>query len=154
MRPYSILFKKPTGTTIDTQDVWGIVCKDFPFKLYGDVKELPSQNWFDEHGNEEYIPNHLYINSYDITAEFAFKGTRESANAPIRGFLNYLSGNDGLNQGAELSVYDTYTKIGRQKVRYISVSDELIIARDDSNGDVFTFKVKFRVNDPITDITL
>jgi len=154
MRPYSILFKKPTGTIIDTQDEWGIVCKEFPFKLYGEIKELPSQNWFDEHGAEEYIPSHLYINAYDLSVEFAYKGTRESANSAIRGFLDYLTGTDGLNQGAELSVYDTYTKIGRQKVRLVSVEDELLIVRDASHGDVFTFKVKFRVNDPITDITL
>ena len=153
MKPYSILFKKAAGAVVDTQNQWKIVCKDFPFKLFGSAKDLPSQNWFDEHGAEEYIPKTLFMDAYDIKVEFAYKGVRDSANTAIRGFLNYLTGNDGLNQGAELMVYDTYTKIGRQKVRFVSVDNDLIV-RNDSEGDVFTFTVEFRVNDPMTDITL
>jgi hypothetical protein len=85
--------------------------------------------------------------------EFAYKGTAFSANTAIRGFLNYLTGNDGLGHGAELSVYDTYTRIGRQRVRFLSVENDLIV-RNTAEGDVFVFTVHFRVNDPMTDILL
>ena len=154
MKPYSILFKKEAGgSTIDTQTKWGIVCKDFPFQLYGDTKELPSRSWYDENGDDEYVPKKLYIGAYEIDVEFAYKGNMYSANAAIRSFLDYLTGNDGLNQGALLSVYDTYTKIGRQHIRYVSVENTMTV-RNESEGDVFTFTVKFKVNDPITNITL
>ena len=155
MRPYSILFKKMAGgaAVIDTQDTWGIVCKEFPFELYGKAKELPSQNWYDEHGVEEYTPPSLFMDAYDLKVEFAYKGAKFSANVAIRSFLDYLTGNDGLNQGAMLQVYDTYTHIGRQKVRYLSVDNDMIV-RNDGDGDVFTFTVNFRVNDPMTDIVL
>ena len=155
MRPYSILFKKmsPSAATIDTQDAWGIVCRDFPFKIYGEAKPLPSVNWHDSHGDDEYIPSTLFIDAYELKVDFAYKGTRDSANAAIRSFLNYITGNDGLNQGAELMVYDTYTRIGRQKVRYVSVAEEMTV-RNDFDGDLFTFSVTFRINDPLTDIAL
>ena len=50
-------------------------------------------------------------------------------------------------------VYDTYTKIGRQKVRYVSVDDD-IFWRQEEGGDIVVFVVTFKVNDPVTDITL
>jgi hypothetical protein len=136
---------------IDSQDQWGIVCKGFPFKIFGKAKDLPSQKWPDEHGVEEYVPKTLFLDSYDMEVEFAYKGSMFSANLAIISFLNYLTGLDGTNFGAELLVYDTYTQIGRRKVRFLSTSNDLIV-RNEWDGDLFTFTVTFRVNDPVTDI--
>lgn len=152
-KPYAILFKKmkDDAPVVDTLDNWGIVCKDFPFKLYGEAKKLPSYDWKDEDGDDEYIPSELKIASYEIDVEFAYKGEMDSANAKIRGFLDYLTGRGGT--GAELMVYDTYTKIGKQSVRFVSVKDD-VFYRQDESGDVVVFVVTFKVNDPVTDITL
>ena len=152
-RPYAIYFKKmkSDALVVDTLDNWGIVCKEFPFKLYGEAKELPSHDWKDEDGDDEYIPSKLPIASYEVEVEFAYKGVMDSANANIKGFLDYLTGRDG--SGAELMVYDTYTKIGRQNVRFVSVGDD-VFYRQEEGGDVVVFSVTFKVNDPVTDITL
>lgn len=152
-RPYAIYFKKmkSDALVVDTLDNWGIVCKEFPFKLFGEAKELPSHNWKDEDGDDEYIPSKLPIASYEVEVEFAYKGVMDSANASIKGFLDYLTGRDG--SGVELMVYDTYTKIGRQHVRFVSVSDD-VFYRQEEGGDVVVFSVAFKVNDPVTDITL
>lgn len=152
-RPYAIYFKKmkSDALVVDTLDNWGIVCKEFPFKLYGEAKELPSHDWKDEDGDDEYIPSKLPIASYEMEVEFAYKGVMDSANASIKGFLDYLTGRDG--SGVELMVYDTYTKIGRQSVRFVSVSDD-VFYRQEEGGDVVVFSVAFKVNDPVTDITL
>lgn len=151
--PYAILFKKMAddASVVDTLDNWGIVCKDFPFKLYGEAKELPSRDWKDEDGDDEYIPSELPIASYEIDVEFVYKGDMNTANTNIKGFLDYLTGRGGT--GAELMVYDTYTKIGRQRVRYVNV-DEDIYWRQEYGGDVVVFVVTFKVNDPVTEITL
>lgn len=151
--PYAIYFKKMKNDAlvVDTLDNWGIVCKEFPFKLYGEAKELPSHDWKDEDGEDEYVPNALPMKSYEIEVEFAYKGNRDTANANVSGFLKYLTGRDG--SGAEMIVYDTYTRIGRQRVRYMSVSEDIFWRQDDS-GDVFVFTVTFKVNDPLTDIVL
>ena len=152
-RPYAILFKKMNdgAPVVDTFDNWGIVCKDFPFKLYGEAKELPSHDWKDEDGDDEYIPNELKIASYEVDVEFAYKGAIDSANTKIKGFLDYLTGRGGT--GAELMVYDTYTKIGRQSVRFVSVEEDVFF-RQTEYGDILVFVVTFKVNDPVTDITL
>lgn len=152
-RPYAIYFKKmkSDALVVDTLDNWGIVCKEFPFKLYGEAKELPSHDWKDEDGDDEYIPSELPIASYEVEVEFAYKGVMDSANANIKGFLDYLTGRDG--SGVKLAVYDTYTKIGRQHVRFASVSDD-VFHRQEEGGDVVVFSVTFKVNDPVTDITL
>lgn len=152
-RPYAIYFKKmkSDALVIDTLDNWGIVCKEFPFKLYVEAKELPSHDWKDEDGDDEYIPSKLPIASYEVEVEFAYKGVMDSANASIKGFLDYLTGRDG--SGVELMVYDTYTKIGKQHVRFVSVSDD-VFHRQEEGGDVVVFSVAFKVNDPVTDITL
>jgi hypothetical protein len=65
--------------------------------------------------------------------------------------LDYLTGRDG--DGAEFMVYDTYTKIGRQHMRFVSVGED-IFHREIESGDVIVFSVTFKVNDPVTDITL
>lgn len=152
-KPYAILFKKMIGgaSVVDTLDSWGIVCKEFPFKLYGDAKELPSHDWKDKDGDDEYIPSELPIAAYEIEVEFAYKGAMNSANTNIGAFLAYLTGRGST--GAELQVYDTYTKIGRQSVRFVSVEDD-VFYRQEEGGDVVVFVVTFKVNDPVTDITL
>ena len=48
---------------------------------------------------------------------------------------------------------DTYTKIGRQHMRFVSVGED-IFHRETESGDVIVFSVTFKVNDPVTDITL
>lgn len=50
-------------------------------------------------------------------------------------------------------IYDTYTKIGRTNVRYMSYSDNILYRRD-SQDDIVVFSVKLKVNNPNTDITL
>lgn len=152
-KPYAIYFKKTKNDalTVDTYDRWGIVCKEFPFKLYGEAKELPSYDWKDMDGEDEYIPDTLPIAAYELEVEFVYKGEMNTANTNIKGFLDYLTGRDGT--GAELMVYDTYTRIGRQGVRFVSVEDD-ITWRQEEGGDVVVFVVTFKVNDPVTDITL
>lgn len=152
-RPYAIYFKKmkSDALVVDTLDNWGIVCKEFPFKLYGEAKELPSHDWKDEDGDDEYIPSKLPIASYEMEVEFAYKGEMNSANTNIKDFLFYLTGRDG--SGVELMVYDTYTKIGRQHIRFVNVNED-VLYRQEEGGDVVVFSVTFKVNDPVTDITL
>lgn len=157
MKPYAIYFKKmkDDALVVDTLDNWGIVCKNFPFKLYGEAKELPSHDWKDEDGDDEYIPDVLPIAAYEMEVEFAYKGDMFTANSNIKGFLDYLTGREG--DGAEFMCYDTFTRIGRQKMRFVSVSED-IFHRDQNNSeygcDVIVFSVTFKVNDPVTEITL
>lgn len=111
------------------------------------MKDIPSRDWPDEHGNDEFIPDKPVYKAYEIECEFVFIGTHGTANEKIRSFLQYLAENGSF------SIYDTYTKIGRQNVRYVSNSEDVFYRRDGEN-DIVVFSVTLKVNDPITDITL
>ena len=150
---YSIYFQKskPGSPVIDTKSQWGVVCKDFPFTIYGEAKSLPKRDWIDQDGEDTFFPEELCIQAYDIEVEFAYKGDANTANNKIKGFLDYLTGKDG--NGIELRVYDTFTQIGRQGVYFKSINPDLFVRKNDE-GDVITFNIKFRVTNPTTQINL
>ena len=52
-----------------------------------------------------------------------------------------------------MKLYCDYTKIGRQNVRFVSIGEDATLVRD-ANGDLLITKITFKVNDPVTDITL
>lgn len=150
---YAIYFKKmkDDALVVEPFDNWGIVCKEFPFKLYGNAKELPVNDWKDKDGDDEYVPKGLKMSAYEMDVDFVYKGDMGTANLNVKGFLDYLTGRDGT--GAELMVYDTFTKIGRQRVRFSAVSED-IFSRQSGGVDVLVFTVTFKVNDPVTDVVL
>ena len=137
----------------ETIEDFSIYTKDIPFVICGESKELYSNDWKGESGSDEYIPSVIPLKEYDMDVEFAYKGAKNSANTKIKAFLDYITGKDGT--GAELKIYNTHTRIGRQHVRFVKLDDDADLERDDSGaGDILTFKITFRVNDPDTDITL
>ena len=86
-----------------------------------------------------------------MVVKWVSKGPSGSVKAKIARFLSYLSGRDG--SGVKLSMYSTWTGVGRQHMRLKKVSDT---AQLDRCGDfeVVTIETTFRVEDPVTDITL
>lgn len=138
----------------ETIEDFGIYCKDIPFKMYGEAKDFSKTDFHDEDGVECYFPAVLKMKDYEIEIEFAYKGAKNSANAAIKNFLDYLTGKDGT--GTSLSIYNTYTRIGRQHIRFLSIDDEVTFYRDyqGTDEDLLIFKIKFNVCDPTTEITL
>ncbi len=151
---------------IESVDTWGVFCKNIPFVLYGDVKEPAKVEYYDEHGDDEYIGSEgLYLKSYSIEVEFGCKkmdsttfGTVDDVRECVAEFLEFLR-SAGL-----FKLYSSYTRIGRQNVRLESISDN---AKWISNGEwrvvnnerkyviteeILVFKVKFKVNDPKTNV--
>lgn len=133
---------------------WGyIFTNSIPFTVFGDTKDLYSNDWYDEHGIEEYADevHGMYRKYYDMEVKWIYKGAKYSANAHIKGFLDYLSGRDGL--GVWFRIYCTWTRIGRQRVRLVKVDPSMEIVRN-GGGDVIVFKTTLRVCDPVTDILI
>lgn len=138
----------------ESVSTWGIFCKGIPFKLFDKVKEPAKQSWFDEHGDDEYIPSTgLFLEAYTMKVELACKKGRDgmasvdNVRTNIGNFLTYL------RQSGMLKLYSSHTRIGRQEVRLDSVGDNAKWVNDD-NGEFLIFEVTFKVNDPVTDITL
>lgn len=166
---YTLLFKKDNGSTVNSYSQWGIVCAKVPFKAGGKTKELAKRVFFDEQGEDTYIPQKLMFEAYDAEFELAYQGQELSSNPAnlslafqqINAFKKWLSGNDTTQgSGAEIKIYSPYSTIGRQGCYLLEISDEephLQLKQENNNvyrENVVKFKVKFRVTDPMTNITL
>lgn len=135
---------------IETISSWGMYCMDIPLSTSYVAKDVSSNSWNDEDGDDEYIPQKLMIKSREVTIKLGFKGDKFSANKAIKKAINYLTGADGT--GVEMKFYCTYTKEGRCSVRFVKINDNAELVRDD-DGDILVIEVVLKVNDPITDIT-
>lgn len=160
------LYIKKGSTVVDTFSEWGIVCCAVPFKAGGRTKTLAKRDWYDEHGEDTYIPAKLFMEAYDAEFEFAYKG-KELASNPfnlglafqcIDSFKQWLSGNDSVSgTGAELSIYSPFSLIGKTGCYLLEISDEdpcVQTAYEDGNlynENVVTFKAKFRVTEPMSE---
>lgn len=133
---------KETGADFN---VYETQCK---FYGGGEVKDLAKREWHDEHGEDEFVPDEMKFKSQEMEVKFSYKGNKNSANNVIKTFMNYLS------TGGAMKIFDEYNQVGRQNVRFVSISDDAELIRNDSEGDILIFTVKFKVNDPVTNITL
>ena len=149
MECYKVYIKqdKSGASVVETIEDFGLYCVDIPFKIAGDVKDIVSRDWKDENGVDEDIPAvGLKMSAYEIDVKFGYKGDKFGANEAISSLLSYLT-------TGYVSIYDTYTGIGRQKVRLVKLNDNADIVRDD-DGDILIFSVTLKVCDPITNIKL
>lgn len=166
---YTLLFQKGDGTVVNSYTNWGIVCCEVPFKAGGETKDLPTNDWYDEHGEDSYKPAKLMFKAYDAEFTMAYKGQELASNpfdldlafTQISAFKKWLSGNDTENgSGSELKIYSPYSTIGRKGCYLKEISDEepIVQTKEESGNlyheNVVTFKVVFRVCDPISNITL
>lgn len=140
-----LIQKITEGSPIRDSKEWGIWIKSIPFKPFADLKDIPSHDWHDQHGDDEYIPDYPFYKAYEIDCEFVYMGVHGTAKEYILNFLKYLAEN------GEFTIYDTYTKIGRTDVRYVSYDPD-IFHSSDGHDDIVVFKVKLKVNSPNIDI--
>lgn len=163
---YGLIIKRGEETAKNTFTEWGIACTKVPFKAGGKTKELAKRDWHDEQGEDAYIPKKLMFEAYDAEFELACIVTENAWNLSaafqrIDEFRKWLSGNDTQEgSGAEMQIYSPYSTIGRKGCYLLEISDEdphLQVKQQGSNTyneDVLTFKVKFRVTNPMDNITL
>lgn len=160
MKPYvpDIIGYKPfyiqtaeDSVAIDTAKEWGLIAKTNPFPALPAVKSPYSIDYKDENGTDEYCDN-LWYESFDYELEFYIKTVPYNGltpvyllNTQIRAFF------DKIRDG-EFKIYDSYTGLGWQSVRYDSFSEDSIKITDDYARAIFS--VKFKVNDPTTAMVL
>lgn len=143
-----IQLEADNSPVLETIEDFGFYCMDIPFTVIEKAKEPAVRSWKDEDGDDEYIPaSGLRASSYEMSIKFGFKGDKFAATHALGLFLAYLRG------GGMMKMYCDYTRIGRRHVRFVSIADDATLVRDDS-GDLLVVKITFKVNDPVTDITL
>lgn len=151
------LQKMGTGSSInESVGKWNIYCKDIPFKIFNQAKAPAKRTWFDEHGDEEYIPSEgLYIEAYSIKVEFGCKckedtidASREGVRENVKAFVKFL------RESGMLMMYSSHTGVGRQNVRFESIDDSTKWSQGDDGWWYLIFSVTFKVNDPVTEIMI
>lgn len=141
------------GDVIDTCQQFNVVCQQMPFKRLPETKELAKNDWSDEDGEDVYIPSAgLKFKAYDLEATFLYVGTKQDFATDLMNFTNFIYGRNE-NGNPFLKIYDEYTQIGRRGVFVMSVNEEKLIYDDVNPDAIAQIKVKFRVTDPVTDIT-
>lgn len=102
------------GKVIDTQEAFHVVCQSFPYKHLPETKELPKRDWYDEHGEDVYMPSDgQRFKAYDVDAKFLYVGTEANMKTELKNFIDFLYGRNE-NGSPRLAVYDEYTKTGRR----------------------------------------
>ncbi len=148
------------GTTVDTQAKFRIVCQDFPFRKLPEIKELPKRDWHDEDGEDIYIPTDGYkFKAYDVDATFLYLGTKLTIREDISKFIDFIYGRidssgNSSGVGVVLAVYDEHTQTGRRGVVVTEVENTLYWNVNFDQDAIATFKTKFKITDPVTDIAL
>lgn len=130
----------------ESKEEWNIVVKNIPFKICPEIKNISSHTWYDQNGDDEYIPDQPRFKAYELPITFYCIAPHGQANVYIMSFFNFIT-------GKRLYIYDQYSKIGLKDVRYVSYSEKAFKRREGQN-DVVEFSMTFKVNDPVTNITL
>ena len=132
---------------IDTT-AFGMVAKSTPYPVLPTPKEPYKNTWLDEDGDDEYNAQMRY-ESFEFEVSFYVKTLgRDSEKTMISQIESFFS----KIKSGEFKIYDSYTGLGRQRVRYAGYSEESKKVSSSWARSIFT--IKFKVNDPITRITL
>lgn len=148
-KPFYIQAEKDTKA-IDTLE-WGLLARSNPYPLLPKPKQPYKNEWFDEHGDQEYVAE-MYYESIEFSVSFyakAYDSEGVTAEEIIRQQIEAFFSK--INKG-EFKIYDSYTGLGRQKVRYAGYEEESFVRRKDWARAIFTISLK--VNDPITRVKL
>lgn len=147
-KPFYIQISVEEGA-IDTT-VWGMVAKTNPFPALPTPKEPYKNEWLDENGDDEYNKK-MFYESFEFGVQFYIKTIGASAEATLLSQIEAFF--DKIKDG-EFMIYDSYTGLGRKKVRYAGFNSEEYKRRfkvtEDWARAIFT--VTFKVNDPITKV--
>ena len=133
---------------LDTAANWGMVAMTNPYSILPKAKTPYKTSWLDEDGDDEYA-GELYFEAQEISVKFYVKtydtggvSAQEVMNTQLRNFFAKI-------KSGQFRIYDSDSRIGRQKVRYVDYAEEG--KRIEGDGWVVArFTVRFKVNDPVT----
>lgn len=135
---------------IDTLE-WGLLAKSNPYPLLPNPKSPYKNEWYDEHGDDEYV-DEMYYSSIEFDVIFYVKAYDNNGITAEEQLRNQIEAFFLKIYKGEFKIYDSYTGIGRQHVRYAGYTEESFVRRQDWARAIF--KISFKINDPITRIKL
>lgn len=142
----------------DTAVQWGLVAKTNPYPAMPEPKEPYKNDFPDENGDDEYTAAmryqaftfqvQFYVKTFDVvTGNTVTKTAAAVLREQVASFFDHI-------KNGEFKVFDSYTGLGRQKVRYDGYEEEEGAFKARRNWARLIFTVTFKVNDPVTFMTL
>lgn len=138
------------STAIDTTQ-WGLVAKTNPYPALPDAKEPYKNDWLDEDGEEEYVAS-MHYKPIEFSVSFFVKAFDSLTDSAVKVLHSQLDSFFAKIKEGEFKIYDSYTGLGRQHVRYVGYKEDDFKQRKDWARLIFT--VTFKANDPITRMKL
>lgn len=152
------------GDVVDVYNQFHVVCQEIPFKHLPEAKELSKREWFDEDGDDVYMPTDgLKYKAYDVEVKFLYSGDKQNMSSDLKNFIDFIYGrtnivngsivnNENTTKNVFLKVYDEYTETGRRGVYTLSHDNSLYFFNDVSIDAIAQFKIKMHVCDPVTEV--
>ena len=147
-KPFYIQYGE-NATATDTKAAWGMVAKTNPYPLLPTPKDPYKNDWKDEDGDDEYTTT-MHYQAFEIEVEFYMKAIGETPAADLH--LAAWSFFQAVREGT-FRIYDAYTCLGFQRVRYAGSDFGDATFKERRGTATVMFKVKFKVNDPVTRMT-
>lgn len=152
-RPFYIQYGENTTAT-DTKTQWGMVAQVHPYQFLPEPKETYVNDWKDEDGDDEYNTV-MHYKAFEIDVKFYVKveANVTGPTAAAEFYANMRSFFSAVRNG-HFKIFMDYTQQGFQNVRYagFSMDESEYKARD--NWVRASFTVRFKVNDPTTEMTM
>lgn len=148
-KPFYIQASADTTATDTT--AWGLVAKSNPYPVLPDAKEPYKNDWLDENGEEEYTTT-MHYKPIEFSVKFYVKAFATSTDSAVKVLHTQIDSFFDKIKHGEFKIYDAYTGLGRQKVRYVGYKEEEFAAKGDYARLIFD--VTFKCNDPITRMKL
>lgn len=137
-------------TAVDILQTYGVVVKKPDYPISWTPKDPYKNNWYDEHGDEEWV-DEMYYQAFTFKIQCIVLGNDES-DASHAAVLAQIRSFQAKVGSGELKVYDSWNKTGFAKVRLSGFSD----ASFESFGGRCRafFSVEFKVNNPMASASM
>lgn len=156
LRDYRPFYIQTSGanTATDIYQQYGIVIQNHPYPILPEPKSPYSNDLPDANGEQEYNstlvykPQEFSYNCAVVVDGPVNETSMRACRSQIQSFF------DVIKQG-EFKIFDSYTDIGFQKVRYAGGSVDSGSYKSVGTGYTRAlFTVKFKANDPVTRMVL
>lgn len=127
-----------SNPAVDIYDTYKIRIKSIPLRIASEVKDIQKRDWYDQQGDDEFIPTSLFYKAYETDVKFVYSGGLDTARDAIYPFIQSM-------QGSEFCLFDDW-KISGIRCRYMTYSSDSFYRRD---SDLVEFSLKLKVNNPL-----
>lgn len=144
---YKPFYIEKGETLYDTLTQWGFMAKANPYPALPNPKATYKNDWKDSNGDDDYT-THIYYESFTFDVQFYIRAVSDADGVAGDYIRAKMASFFSAVKDGEFKVFDAYTRLGRQKVRYAGFKENEWRERNGTARCIFT--ITFKVNDPTT----